>query len=619
MEYQYMEFIQIFLFISVAISVKADVNECNALSCSDCFLLNPKCAWCASPDFEGGEWERCQNVRKFRKSCPKKELFTTNETPNLQKNKIEENLVSISKATINLRQNASVSFPLTVLVPRNTRRRKENVLVGGWKSNKKPVELTIESDCKNGRRKGNKFVCRKVKKGQQVTFELTTRLKNCLDKPRGRYNILVKIGKAKKIVKVDIRYICQCKVINNRNYEKKCSYNTKRNVGDGNCVLQATVVEAPPPEEEDILDVNLECPFSKSESENICRSPRIGNGENKVCSGKGECICGLCKCNNMYLGKFCECSDNTCHRHNGFLCGGRSKGQCKCGECHCREGYTGNNCGCPTTNATCIATDGSICNKNGFCICGKCRCNRGYNGLTCEDCPTCVPTCRRFKQCAECLAEVGHIMPRTMCRTVCKGELPEYSIVQKLSEKEDAKICYFVGQDGCPLNFEVLYSSKDFSSPEVRIEKRTECMTSQKCRSDDQCIALNGSICNRKGQCNCGYCECQSGYSGSTCEECTGCNDVCEQYRSCATCGALTKSMRCKRERKCSNITKVSTMDGDLGQMCQYRDPGSHCIVNYAVKFQDGQATISVLDKTVGCKTGHGPLIRADLEFVPNK
>lgn len=27
---------------------------------------------------------------------------------------------------------------------------QENVLVGGWRSNKKPVELTIESDCKNG-------------------------------------------------------------------------------------------------------------------------------------------------------------------------------------------------------------------------------------------------------------------------------------------------------------------------------------------------------------------------------------------------------------------------------------------------------------------------------------
>lgn len=31
--------------------------------------------------------------------------------------------------------------------------------------------------------------------------------------------------------------------------------------------------------------------------------------------------------------------------------------------------------------------------------------------------------------------------------------------------------------------------------------------------------------------------------------------------------------------------------------MCQYRDPGSQCIVNYAVKFQNGQADISVLDQ----------------------
>lgn len=614
MEFDKFIFIGILFFIAIAkISGSTGENKCNGMSCGDCMDAGPHCAWCASVDFTGGEWERCQDIRNFKrqKSCNKRQLMTTSSTPILQKNEIEENLVSISKVTMHMRKGSRISFPLTVMVPRNSRRKKENVMVIGWRSGKKPVELDIQSDCKNKKSKGHKFVCKKVKKGRQVTFELTTHLKTCQGKRRsGRYKIIVKIGKSKKIIQVEARYVCHCKVLENK---KKCFYNSRRNLLEGQCVVQATVTEEiPPPMEPQIPDRGW-CPLSVDQARLQC----INNGdiESEVCSGNGQCECGKCKCNNLYYGDFCECSDHTCPRFKGFLCGGPSRGKCGCGKCECADGHTGNNCGCPTTNTTCLASDGSLCNNAGFCICGACTCQKSYTGSRCEDCPTCTLSCDRFKQCAECLAAVGSRIQRSMCRTVCNGDVPSYGIRDKLlGTEEEGKTCHFVGHDGCPLNFKIL-TEPSSNAYELDIERRIDCIKSHKCRSDDHCESVNGTVCSRRGNCNCGYCECESGFTGSTCEQCTECSDVCNKYRDCVSCVAFESGIlsptECQQECSAirSKIKLVPTMIGDIGKSCQYRDLVDGCIVNYAVKHnRRGEPRISVLNQRVGCGIG-GPIM----------
>ena len=49
-----------------------------------------------------------------------------------------------------------------------------------------------------------------------------------------------------------------------------------------------------------------------------------------ICSGRGECICGMCVCGAIssnsfrrFTGQFCECNDYTCPYSHNYMCGGK--------------------------------------------------------------------------------------------------------------------------------------------------------------------------------------------------------------------------------------------------------------------------------------------------------
>lgn len=52
--------------------------------------------------------------------------------------------------------------------------------------------------------------------------------------------------------------------------------------------------------------------------------PCLREGEDKPCSGRGECQCGHCVCygEGRYEGQFCEYDNFQCPRTSGFLCNG---------------------------------------------------------------------------------------------------------------------------------------------------------------------------------------------------------------------------------------------------------------------------------------------------------
>ncbi|XP_060582313.1 integrin beta-like protein 1, partial [Ruditapes philippinarum] len=73
------------------------------------------------------------------------------------------------------------------------------------------------------------------------------------------------------------------------------------------------------------------------------------SGSAEPCNGRGECKCGFCECfsrgSNMtegYFGRYCECDDFSCPKHEGKLCGGH--GSCSCGRCSCDTRYKGDAC-----------------------------------------------------------------------------------------------------------------------------------------------------------------------------------------------------------------------------------------------------------------------------------
>ena len=53
-------------------------------------------------------------------------------------------------------------------------------------------------------------------------------------------------------------------------------------------------------------------------------APCRREGEDKLCSGQGECQCGHCVCygEGRYEGQFCEYDNFQCPRASGFLCNG---------------------------------------------------------------------------------------------------------------------------------------------------------------------------------------------------------------------------------------------------------------------------------------------------------
>ena len=68
------------------------------------------------------------------------------------------------------------------------------------------------------------------------------------------------------------------------------------------------------------------------------------------CSFNGVYQCGVCKCNDEYFGKKCECGKDT------------PLGSGTTDESNCRE-----------TNTS------KICNGQGTCSCGECKCNAREN------------------------------------------------------------------------------------------------------------------------------------------------------------------------------------------------------------------------------------------------
>ena len=49
----------------------------------------------------------------------------------------------------------------------------------------------------------------------------------------------------------------------------------------------------------------------------------------RICSGNGECDCGVCQCNlvpgtaEKYYGQYCQCDNFNCEQSDNKLCGGR--------------------------------------------------------------------------------------------------------------------------------------------------------------------------------------------------------------------------------------------------------------------------------------------------------
>ncbi|XP_059426782.1 integrin beta-7-like isoform X2 [Carassius carassius] len=252
----------------------------------------------------------------------------------------------------------------------------------------KELDISYRSTCK-----GNHLDSEWKEKGEcqgikhePITFNVRLNASACLTKPQ---TFRIKIQGINEEVKITVHTECDCDCGVAEEASKHCSSNGKLSCGVCSC-------------NERFLGQRCECKQQTDADSisNMLASCRPDNSS-VTCSGHGICECGKCVCQGHYSGKFCECDDNSCEYHDNKLCNG--KGRCKCGTCDCSHDYTGSACHCSPSQDKCM-NNNLLCSGQGKCTCNVCKCNKGFKG---ENCSAFTDECMLLKGCVKCHVKDG--------------------------------------------------------------------------------------------------------------------------------------------------------------------------------------------------------------------
>ncbi|ESO98510.1 hypothetical protein LOTGIDRAFT_174238 [Lottia gigantea] len=311
--------------------------------------------------------------------------------------------------------------------------------------------------------------CEGLKIGQNVTFEVEVTVTECpanKSKWQRAFDIYP-VGLAEKL-RLNLDLVCECECerpgqeepnsplcfFGNGTYEcGKCTCNPGRYGKE--CECDASKV-------------------SDEESDKKCIKPN----STTPCSGRGECVCGICDCYprtansaQKFSGTFCECDNYSCDYYDGLICGGSERGTCDCGNCVCNPNFDGPACECDNRNISCIASDGTLCNGHGECVCGTCQCDKEsqYRGKTCEECPTCTRRCNENKECVQCVAFKSGPKTQDECDRDCRN----INVQSEVSKSDGVQICQFKDDDDCLFTFTYGFDSND--ELQIKVQRTKVC------------------------------------------------------------------------------------------------------------------------------------------------
>ncbi|NXM98372.1 ITB2 protein, partial [Sylvia borin] len=253
------------------------------------------------------------------------------------------------------------------------------------------LDVKYDSKCKNDKDSTDEArgQCDNVKINDEVTFKVKVTAKVCISnssftiRPLGFTDTLT----------VHVTSNCDC----------HCNDQPDPDACNGQGIVECGICSC----NSRYTGKNCECDTKGKSSKELERSCRRDNSS-VTCSGQGDCVCGQCVCHTSdvpgkYIyGTHCQCDNMNCEFFNGSLCGGPARGQCDCGVCKCQPGYEGSACQCQQSTEGCLNTRRNVCSLRGTCLCNRCQCWGGYQPPFCQECPGCTSPCGTHSSCVEC-------------------------------------------------------------------------------------------------------------------------------------------------------------------------------------------------------------------------
>lgn len=297
----------------------------------------------------------------------------------------------------------------------------------------KNLRVTFSPDCdRPGPRGESTGVCEAVAQGTEISFNVTVESHECLSEP---HTFTISPLGIKDTLRITVEGDCHCNCgdSNQMTPDAHCNFKGKVECGICRCT-------------EGFLGQFCNCSSDQRAQTETCR-----RGNDTMCAGRGDCVCGRCECHrklsgSTYHGPFCECDDESCDHHNNKLCAGN--GACKCGKCKCYTGYSGDACECETSVESCTI-DGAVCNGRGHCSCNKCVCDKGYQPPFCLKCPSCKEPCQQKLPCVECMAfQIGAFQKN--CSEACNT-----TFVKTVKQLGSGRHCELKDAEGCWVRFKL--------------------------------------------------------------------------------------------------------------------------------------------------------------------
>ncbi|XP_020829024.1 integrin beta-2 isoform X4 [Phascolarctos cinereus] len=320
------------------------------------------------------------------------------------------------------------------------------------------LKVTYDSFCSNGQSSVDqpKGDCDGVQINVPITFQVKVTASECMKE----HSFTIRPLGFTDTVTVQVLPLCQCDCEGEKLSRQHC---------DNKGFVECGVCRCDPGH----IGKTCECQThgkSSQELEGNCRK----DNSSVLCSGLGDCICGLCTChisdvpNKLIYGKYCECDNVNCERYDSQLCGGPARGSCDCGKCKCEEKYEGSACQCEKSTRGCLNARNAECSGRGKCECNVCKCDPGYQRPQCQKCPGCPSPCSLYISCAECMKfRTGPFAKN--CSVACSG------VIQSLAPSKDHWLCKEQASDGCWMT----YSMDQLDGHEkyqIYVEEKQECI-----------------------------------------------------------------------------------------------------------------------------------------------